>query len=190
MLPLSVPWKYQDGGEWLTLKPFHFTLWGRTISTHSAPVHLFISRKYSRVKVYLLNTWTRINTDIGGLTSSLDTLLKIRISVLHRTGITLTASILYWLHFHQFVCTTCNELSVSRVSMLSAENTQTYSSSVNFVKRNSKHHVWITLLVIKENRNFRYASISGTSHTDVHFQHSAFSGPWTYLESFVNVTIL
>jgi len=140
-------------------------------------MNLFISRKYSRVKVYRLNTWTRMNTDIDGLTSSLDTLAKIRISVPHRTGITLTASIFYWLYFHQFFCTTCNELSTSHASMLSAENIQTYSSSVNFVKKNSKHHVRITLLVVNDKRDFHYTSISNTIYTDVHFQHSAFSGP-------------
>jgi len=74
-----------------------------------------------------------MNTDIDGPTSSLDTLAKIRIPLPHRTGITLTASILYWLYFHHFFCTTCNKLSISRASRLSAANTQTYSSSVNFV---------------------------------------------------------
>jgi hypothetical protein len=118
-----------------------------------------------------------MNTDVDGLTSSLDTLAKIRISVPHRTGIILTASILYWLYFHQFFCTTCNELSVSCASMLSAENIQTYSSSVNFVKKNSKHHVQITLLVINDTQDFHYTSISNTLYTDVHFQHGAFSRP-------------
>jgi hypothetical protein len=118
-----------------------------------------------------------MNTDTDGPTSSLDTLVKIRISVAHRTGIILTASILYQLYIHPFVCKTCNELTVTCASMLSAENKQTNSSSVNFVKKNSNHHAQIILLVINENQYFHYTSISNTSHTDVNFQHSAFSGP-------------
>lgn len=75
--------------------------------------------------------------------------------------------------------------------MLSAEKTKTYSSSVNFVKKNSKHHAQIILLVVNDKWDYHYTSISNTLYTDVHFQHSAFSGPWTHLEVFfIKVTVL
>jgi hypothetical protein len=74
--------------------------------------------------------------------------------------------------------------------MLSAENTQTYSSSVNFVKKNSKHQAQITLLVINDKWDFHYTSISNTLYTDVHSSIVHFLDHEHILNVFfINVTI-
>jgi hypothetical protein len=117
--------------------------------------------------------------------------VRITIPVPQRRGITVIASILYWLHLHQLFCRACSEFSVSCASILPTENTQTYSSSVNFVKKISKHHAQITLLGITENGGFQYPSISNTSYTNVPSQHNVILDHDHILQIFlINVTIL